>query len=83
MNKEDIIMTSDKVMRYIISILLAILGWIIQQSYTRTSEAMVELNKDVVDIKLKLTEISTKIVDEVKVREIVNQELERHGLIKK
>ncbi len=76
-------MTSDKVMRYIISILLAILGWIIQQSYTRTSEAMVELNKDVVDIKLKLTEISTKIVDEVKVREIVNQELERHGLIKK
>lgn len=40
MNKEQIIMTSDKVMKYIISILLGILAWIIQQSYTRTSETM-------------------------------------------
>jgi len=83
MNKESIIMTSDKIMKYIISILLGILAWIIQQSYTKTSESMAELNRDVIDIKLKLTEISTKLIDEARVRELITQELERHGLIKK
>lgn len=69
-------MNNNKAMTLFVTILLGMLGWIWTATYSR----LTSMEKELVSIKLSLVEMQSQIVDEQRVREIVEHELLKHGI---
>lgn len=63
----------EKLLKYVLGLVLSICGWLVIQSYNRVSLNIIEMNKDIISMKLQLTEINAKMVDEDRVREIARE----------
>lgn len=71
---------NDQIFKYILSIVLGICGWLITMSYNRLNGNIERLNLDLVDMKIQITDIRNQMMDEAKIKEIVETELLRHGI---
>jgi len=67
---------NNKLVTIFASVFLAVLGWVWSATYTR----LTSMEKELVSIKLSLVEMQSQIVDEQRVREIVEHELLKHGI---
>lgn len=73
-------MTNENIFKYVFSIILAICGFLITQSYNSLNENLYKLNMDLVQVKMQLVELNTKIIDEQRVKEMIKDELLKHGI---
>lgn len=74
---------------HLINLLLGIIGFFLVTAYNRTNETLSQLNKDVlsmnrdiVNLKLEITEMNGKMLNESRVREMIENELLKSGLLK-
>ena len=70
----------EKLLKYVLGIVLAICGFLITSSYNKVSNNLAELNRDIVSMKLQLVELNSSIIDEERVKDIVETELLKHGI---
>ena len=66
---------SERLLKYVLGILLTVCGFLIAQSYMAVSKNLTDMNKELVSMKIQITEIQAKLIDEERVREIVGQEI--------
>ena len=71
---------NEKIFKYVFSIILAICGWLITNSYNSLNGNVQKLNMDLIQVKMQLVELNSKIIDEQRVKEIVKDELLKHGI---
>ena len=74
----------EKITAYIINLLLSIIGFLLVISYNRTNTALEQINRDVlnvnkeiVSLKLELTELNSKMMTDERVRELIHLELQK------
>ncbi len=73
-------MNFDNFFKYVFSAVISICGFLIVSSYNRVNLSIEKLNVEVMQLKMQLVDINSKIVDEEKVKEIVRDELLKHGI---
>ena len=73
----------EEIAKYICTTLLGIIGFFIVKSYNNVALQLAKLQDDVVGLKIALIEIQKSTLDEARVKEIVDLELIKHGLIKR
>ena len=66
--------------KYVLGIVLAVCGWLITASYNRVNGNIQQLQTEVVQLKMQLVEISSKMIDEERVIKIVRDEFAKRGL---
>lgn len=69
----------ENITKYLFGVILAVCGWIVQSNYSKHIECVDNQTKELIGIKMQITEINTKIMTEDKVKEIVEQEFLRRG----
>ena len=72
----------NTVIAYTINLLLGIIGFLLVASYNRTNETLAQINRDVVNmnkdilgLKLEITELNSKMMTEERVRELIRLEM--------
>lgn len=72
----------NAVIAWIVNLLLGIIGFFLVASYNRTTEVLGQINKDVltlnkeiVALRIDLTEINAKLLTEDRVKELIQLEL--------
>ena len=68
----------NKITYVILSILVGVLGW----SWTTTYSKLAEIEKSLIELKIGMVKVETQMIDREAVKEIVNDELLKHNLIK-
>lgn len=59
---------------------LLLYGFLLTQGYARINENLTVLNKEIVDLKIQVTSIQNQLLDEARIKEIVETELLKHGI---
>ena len=74
----------NTVIAYTINLLLGIIGFFLVASYNRTNETLAQINKeimsmnkDIVGLKLEITEMNSKMMTDDRVRELIKLELSK------
>lgn len=70
----------EKVMKYILGIVLAICGFLLANTYNRSVQTLACMSKELSDIKLEIIEIKAHMLDETRVRELIETELLKHNI---
>ena len=65
----------DGILRTVLGCILAIVGWLISNSWSRAEIAIQNLQLEVVELKLQVTKLEGKILTEDRVREIHHLEM--------
>lgn len=72
----------NAVIAWIVNLLLGIIGFFLVASYNRTTEVLGQINKDVLNLnkeivalRIDLTEINAKLLTEDRVKELIQLEL--------
>ena len=72
----------NAVIAWIVNLLLGIIGFFLVASYNRTNEVLGQINKDVLNLnkeivalRIDLTEINAKLLTEDRVKELIQLEL--------
>lgn len=72
----------NAVIAWVVNLLLGIIGFFLVASYNRTNEVLGQINKDVlglnkeiVALRIDLTEINAKLLTEDRVKELIQLEL--------
>ena len=72
----------NTIIAYTINLLLGIIGFFLVASYNRTNETLAQINKeimsmnkDIVGLKLEITEMNSKMMTDDRVRELIRLEL--------
>ena len=73
----------EEIAKYVFTTLVGIIGFFIVKSYNNVALQLAKLQEDVVGLKIALIEIQKSTLDEARVKEIVDLELIKHGLIQK
>lgn len=68
----------NKITYVILSILVGVLGW----SWTTTYSKLAEIEKSLIELKIAMVKVETQMIDREAVKEIINDELLKHNLIK-
>ena len=68
----------NKITYVILSILVGVLGW----SWTTTYSKLAEIEKSLVELKIEMVKVQSTIIDRESVKEMINDELLKHNLIK-
>ena len=69
---------TNKAFYSLLSILIGLVGWVWITFYGK----LIEIEKTMVEVKISLTQVQSEMMDEDKVRAIVEHELFKRGLIK-
>lgn len=74
----------NTIIAYTINLLLGIIGFFLVASYNRTNETLAQINKeimsmnkDIVGLKLEITEMNSKMMTDDRVRELIKLELSK------
>lgn len=70
----------EKILKYVLGIVLACLGFMLTQGYARINENILQQNRDIVALKIQVTSLENKLLDEERIKEIVAMELLKHGI---
>lgn len=72
----------NAVIAWVVNLLLGIIGFFLVASYNRTNEVLGQINKDVLNLnkeivalRIDLTEINAKLLTEDRVKELIQLEL--------
>lgn len=65
----------EKILKYVLGIVMAICGFLISKSYDRLNENVMMMNRDIVSLRVQITEIQNKLVDDDHIKEIVQLEI--------
>jgi len=68
-------MNINNILSYIINLLLGIIGFFLIMSFNNTNRQLVEINKDIIGLRLEITELKAQMMDDDRVREILKLEL--------
>lgn len=66
----------DRLMYWIMGLLVAVLGW----SWTTNYSKLCEIEKSLIELKIDVTKVQANIVDRDAIKEIVADELLKHGI---
>lgn len=71
---------------YVINLLLGIIGFLLVASYNRTNETLAQINRDVLSLnkeilglKIKLTEVTDRMLTDERVRELIRMHCLRNN----
>jgi hypothetical protein len=70
-------MTLNNIISYIINLLLAIIGFFLVTSFNNTNKQLLEINKDIISLRLEITELKSQMMTDDRVREIFHLEMGR------
>lgn len=70
-------MTLNNIISYIINLLLGIIGFFLVMSFNNTNRQLVEINKDIISLRLEITELKSQMMTDDRVREIFHLEMGR------
>lgn len=69
-------MNKDRLIYWILGLLVAVLGW----SWTTNYSKLCEIEKSLIELKIDVTKVQSNIVDRDAIKEIVADELLKHGI---
>ena len=67
----------DTIIRYMLSILLAIVGFLISRSWSRAEAAIAQMHVEIVDMRLQMTKLESKLMTDERVRELIQLEMKK------
>lgn len=70
-------MNLNSIISYIINLLLGIIGFFLVMSFNNTNRQLVEINKDIISLRLEITELKSQMMTDDRVREIFHLEMGR------
>lgn len=69
-------MNKDRLMYWILGLLVAIIGWAWSANFTK----LCEIEKSLIELKIDMTKVQASMVDREEIKEIVSDELLKHGI---
>lgn len=69
-------MNKDRLIYWILGLLVAVLGW----SWTANYSKLCEIEKSLIELKIDMTKVQASILDKDAIKEIVADELLKHGI---
>ena len=69
-------MNKDKIVYWVIGLLVAIVGWSWQTSFSK----LCEIEKSVIELKVEVSKMQMQIIDREEIKSIVQDELLKHGI---
>lgn len=69
-------MNKDKLIYYVVGLLIAVLGW----AWTANFSKLCEIEKSLIELKVEVSKMQMQIIDREEIKSIVQDELLKHGI---
>lgn len=69
---------ASQIIMAIFSVLMSIISYLISRNYTEMKATLTKMSNDIMQTKIELTELKASMMNDTRVKEIVELELIRH-----